>query len=185
MQRARCGALIAPTTVCAPPQRSRNLQCQRIFQVNAPINCVCLHPNQVRGAHGAGHRGVQEGGRLPPSLTSPAPQAELIVGDQSGAIHIWDLKTDHNEQLIPEPEVSITSAHIDPDASYMAAVNSTVSPGCERAGEASSTRPLILLTPPRGLFPRCSLTLPHPPQACSPHPGLQPSHQSQKPGCRS
>uniref|UniRef100_A0ABI7WL37 Target of rapamycin complex subunit LST8 n=1 Tax=Felis catus TaxID=9685 RepID=A0ABI7WL37_FELCA len=158
--------------------RSRNLQCQRIFQVNAPINCVCLHPNQVRGAHGAGHRGVQEGGRLPPSLTSPAPQAELIVGDQSGAIHIWDLKTDHNEQLIPEPEVSITSAHIDPDASYMAAVNSTVSPGCERAGEASSTRPLILLTPPRGLFPRCSLTLPHPPQACSPHPGLQPSHQS-------
>lgn len=28
--------------------RSRNLQCQRIFQVNAPINCVCLHPNQVR-----------------------------------------------------------------------------------------------------------------------------------------
>lgn len=51
------------------------------------------------------------------------------MGDQSGAIHIWDLKTDHNEQLIPEPEVSITSAHIDPDASYMAAVNSTVSPG--------------------------------------------------------
>lgn len=65
-----------------------------------------------------------------PGLTSPVPpQAELIVGDQSGAIHIWDLKTDHNEQLIPEPEVSITSAHIDPDASYMAAVNSTVSPG--------------------------------------------------------
>ncbi|KAG7226446.1 hypothetical protein INR49_013858, partial [Caranx melampygus] len=77
--------------------RSRNLQCQRIFQVNAPINCVCLHPNQ----------------------------AELIVGDQSGVIHIWDLKTDHNEQLIPEPEVSINSVHIDPDASYMAAVNSS------------------------------------------------------------
>uniref|UniRef100_A0A8D2PK22 Target of rapamycin complex subunit lst8 n=1 Tax=Zosterops lateralis melanops TaxID=1220523 RepID=A0A8D2PK22_ZOSLA len=51
-------------------------------------------------------------------------QAELIVGDQSGAIHIWDLKTDHNEQLIPEPEVSVNSVHIDPDASYMAAVNS-------------------------------------------------------------
>ncbi|RLV73153.1 hypothetical protein DV515_00017202 [Chloebia gouldiae] len=65
--------------------RSRNLQCQRIFQ------------------------------------------AELIVGDQSGAIHIWDLKTDHNEQLIPEPEVSVNSVHIDPDASYMAAVNSSVS----------------------------------------------------------
>lgn len=56
-------------------------------------------------------------------------QAELIVGDQSGAIHIWDLKTDHNEQLIPEPEVSVNSVHIDPDASYMAAVNSSVSSG--------------------------------------------------------
>lgn len=51
----------------------------------------------------------------------------MIVGDQSGVIHIWDLKTDHNEQLIPEPEVSINSVHIDPDASYMAAVNSSVS----------------------------------------------------------
>lgn len=80
-----------------------------------------------------------------PYLTSPAPQAELIVGDQSGAIHIWDLKTDHNEQLIPEPEVSITSAHIDPDASYMAAVNSTVSPGVGAVGEASSA--------PSPLFP--------------------------------
>ncbi|NXO68891.1 LST8 protein, partial [Phainopepla nitens] len=90
----------APAALSAPPRlppRSRNLQCQRIFQVNAPINCVCLHPNQ----------------------------AELIVGDQSGAIHIWDLKTDHNEQLIPEPEVSVNSVHIDPDASYMAAVNSS------------------------------------------------------------
>ena len=27
-------------------------------------------------------------------------QGELIVGDQSGAIHMWDLKTDHNEQLV-------------------------------------------------------------------------------------
>ncbi|XP_037767207.1 target of rapamycin complex subunit LST8 isoform X2 [Chelonia mydas] len=89
--------------------RSRNLQCQRIFQVNAPINCVCLHPNQ----------------------------AELIVGDQSGAIHIWDLKTDHNEQLIPEPEVSVNSVHIDPDASYMAAVNSSVGTAGEREYELS------------------------------------------------
>lgn len=55
-------------------------------------------------------------------------QAELIVGDQSGVIHIWDLKTDHNEQLIPEPEVSVNAVHIDPDASYMAAVNSSASP---------------------------------------------------------
>ncbi|NWJ00019.1 LST8 protein, partial [Crypturellus undulatus] len=98
--RGSWGSLLAhpdPLIPSFPCRRSRNLQCQRIFQVNAPINCVCLHPNQ----------------------------AELIVGDQSGAIHIWDLKTDHNEQLIPEPEVSVNSVHIDPDASYMAAVNSS------------------------------------------------------------
>jgi len=75
--------------------RSRNLQCQRIFQVNAPVNTVCLHPNQ----------------------------GELFVGDQSGAIHIWDLKTDHNEQLIPDPDAAIQSISIDPEGSYMAAIN--------------------------------------------------------------
>ncbi|XP_039292805.1 target of rapamycin complex subunit lst8 [Nilaparvata lugens] len=75
--------------------RSRNLQCQRLFQVSAPVNCVCLHPNQ----------------------------AEVIVGDQSGIIHVWDLKTDHNEQLIPEAEASIQSISIDPDGTHMAAVN--------------------------------------------------------------
>ncbi|XP_044732840.1 target of rapamycin complex subunit lst8 [Chrysoperla carnea] len=75
--------------------RSRNLQCQRIFEVNAPVNCVYLHPNQ----------------------------SELVVGDQSGIIHLWDLKTDHNEQLIPEPEASIQSICIDPDGQFMAAVN--------------------------------------------------------------
>lgn len=63
-------------------------------------------------------------------------QAELIVGDQSGVIHIWDLKTDHNEQLIPEPEVSVNSVHIDPDASYMAAVNSSVSGQTQNTCEA-------------------------------------------------
>ncbi|XP_077979424.1 target of rapamycin complex subunit lst8-like [Glandiceps talaboti] len=75
--------------------RSRNLQCQRIFQVSAPVNCVCLHPNQ----------------------------GELFVGDQSGAIHIWDLKTDHNEQLIPEPDSSIQHISIDPDATLLSAIN--------------------------------------------------------------
>ncbi|XP_071948073.1 target of rapamycin complex subunit lst8-like [Antedon mediterranea] len=75
--------------------RSRNLQCQRIFQVNAAVNCVCLHPNQ----------------------------GDLFVGDQSGAVHIWDLRTDHNEQLIPEADASIQSISIDAEASYMAAVN--------------------------------------------------------------
>lgn len=27
-------------------------------------------------------------------------QGELIVGDQSGALHLWDLRSDHNEQLV-------------------------------------------------------------------------------------
>ncbi|XP_015519115.1 target of rapamycin complex subunit lst8 isoform X2 [Neodiprion lecontei] len=75
--------------------RSRDLQCQRIFQVSAPVNCVCLHPNQ----------------------------AELIVGDQSGVIHLWDLRSDHNEQLIPEAEASIQDIAIDPEGTHMAAVN--------------------------------------------------------------
>lgn len=42
--------------------------------MSAPVNCVKLHPNQT----------------------------ELVVGDQSGVIHLWDLNTDHNEQLVRE-----------------------------------------------------------------------------------
>jgi len=75
--------------------RSKTLVCQRIFQVGVPVNCVCLHPNQC----------------------------ELVVGDQSGVIHLWDLKTDNNEQLIPEPEASIQSLSIDPAGTFMAAIN--------------------------------------------------------------
>lgn len=52
--------------------RASTFQCQRIFQVSAPVNCLCLHPNQ----------------------------SELIVGDQSGIVHLWDLRSDHNEQLV-------------------------------------------------------------------------------------
>ncbi|VDO97583.1 unnamed protein product [Soboliphyme baturini] len=75
--------------------RNRNLQCQRIFQVNTPVNCVCLHPNQV----------------------------ELFVGDQSGTIHLWDLRTDHNEQLLPEQNASIQCLDVDPEGTMLAAVN--------------------------------------------------------------
>lgn len=59
--------------------RSHNQQCQRLFQVNAAINCMCLHPNQ----------------------------ATLIVGDQSGTVHVWDLSTDFNEQLVTIPIIVI------------------------------------------------------------------------------
>ena len=78
--------------------KMRNLSCQRIFQANAPVNCVCLHPNQQ----------------------------ELVVGDQSGVIHIWNLQNDQSEQLIPEPSSSIQSISIDPQGLYMAAVNNKV-----------------------------------------------------------
>ena len=37
---------------------------QRIFQANAAVTCVCLHPNQQ----------------------------EMVVGDQSGVIHMWNLQ---------------------------------------------------------------------------------------------
>jgi len=76
--------------------RSRNLQCQHMFQVNSPVTSVVLHPNQ----------------------------SELIIGDQSGAINMWDLKTDHNEQLIPEAGAIIQSVAIDPEGKFMASLNS-------------------------------------------------------------
>ncbi|XP_023347122.1 target of rapamycin complex subunit lst8 isoform X2 [Eurytemora carolleeae] len=76
--------------------KMRNLSCQRIFQANAPVNSVCLHPNQQ----------------------------ELIVGDQAGVIHRWNLKNDQSEQLIPEPGTAIQHIDIDPVGQYMAVVNS-------------------------------------------------------------
>ncbi|GBP33759.1 Target of rapamycin complex subunit lst8 [Eumeta japonica] len=75
--------------------RSPQLQCQRIFQVSAPVNAVCLHPDQ----------------------------SQIMVGDQSGIIHLWDLNTDHNDQLIPEAEASVQDIAIDPCGKLMAAVN--------------------------------------------------------------
>jgi len=73
----------------------RNLTCQRIFQANAPVTCVVLHPNQQ----------------------------ELIVGDQSGVIHIWNLQNDQSEQLIPEQDASIQHLDVDKQGLYLAAVN--------------------------------------------------------------
>jgi len=75
--------------------RMRNLSCQRVFQTNAPVNTVCLHPNQQ----------------------------ELVVGDHAGVIHRWNLMNDKSEQLIPEPGVSIQHIDIDPQGQYMAVVN--------------------------------------------------------------
>ena len=70
--------------------KMRNLSCQRIFQANAPVNCAVLHPNQQ----------------------------ELVVGDQSGVIHIWNLQNDQSEQLIPEQDASIQHIDIDKQGRY-------------------------------------------------------------------
>lgn len=78
--------------------RTGTLQCQRIFQVGAQVNCLTLHPNQ----------------------------GELIVGDQNGCIHLWDLRTDNNEQLlsqIPEADCSIQSLDVSKEGHQMAMVN--------------------------------------------------------------
>ncbi|XP_047486512.1 target of rapamycin complex subunit lst8-like isoform X2 [Penaeus chinensis] len=103
--------------------RSRNLHVSRIFQVSAPVNCACLHPNQ----------------------------AELFVGDQSGVIHIWDVKTEHNEQLIPEPDASIQSIAIDPEGTYMAAVNNKGKCYVWRLSGGTGDTP-ITLTPTKSLL---------------------------------
>ncbi|XP_065199469.1 target of rapamycin complex subunit lst8 isoform X2 [Planococcus citri] len=73
----------------------RNMHCHRIFQANAAINYAVLHPNQV----------------------------ELIMCDDNGIIHVWNLKNDRNEQLIPEQEATIQCVAVDPQGLYLAAVN--------------------------------------------------------------
>uniref|UniRef100_A0A2P2I9Y1 Target of rapamycin complex subunit lst8 n=1 Tax=Hirondellea gigas TaxID=1518452 RepID=A0A2P2I9Y1_9CRUS len=74
--------------------RSRCLIVGRIFQISSPVLCASLHPNQ----------------------------AQLYIGDQSGVIHIWDVKTEHNEQLIPEVGASIQHLDISADGKHLAAV---------------------------------------------------------------
>jgi len=72
--------------------RMRNLQCQCVFQANAPVNSVVLHPNQT----------------------------ELVVGDQNGVVHIWDMRAKASQSVTPEPGASIQSVAIDPAGKYIA-----------------------------------------------------------------
>ncbi|XP_018027955.1 target of rapamycin complex subunit lst8 [Hyalella azteca] len=73
---------------------ARSLVVARIFQIDSPVLCATLHPNQ----------------------------AQLFIGDQSGIIHIWDVKTKHSEQLIPEVEASIQHLDVSSDGKMLAAV---------------------------------------------------------------
>jgi len=62
------------------------------------VNCAFLHPNST----------------------------ELVIGDQSGTIHLWNLRSDRTEQLIPDQSGSaaIQDVAIDQTGKYLAAVNS-------------------------------------------------------------
>lgn len=83
--RVRIWDLKAHTT----PKRQFELICP------APINSICLHPNQV----------------------------EVAVAMQNGAVMLWDVKSESHEQLIPDVDASVQDVAISPDGAYLAAVN--------------------------------------------------------------
>lgn len=70
------------------PQREGELFCP------APINSVCLHPNQV----------------------------ELAVALQTGGVMLWDVKTERHHQLLSDIDAAIQDVAISPDGMFMAAV---------------------------------------------------------------
>lgn len=69
--------------------------CKRMFDCLAPVTSVCLHPNQV----------------------------EVAISTQNGSIFLWDIKSDNNEQLLPEVNSSLNCVDISPNAKYMAAIS--------------------------------------------------------------
>lgn len=75
--------------------RSKLQKPQRLFEVEAPINCASLHPNN----------------------------SVLFVGDQAGTMHIWDLRMNENDQKVPESECSIQSVNVCPNGKSVAAVS--------------------------------------------------------------
>lgn len=83
--RVRIWDLKAHTT----PKRQFELICP------APINSICLHPNQV----------------------------EIAVAMQNGGVMLWDVKSESHEQLIPDVDATVQDVAISPDGAYLAAVN--------------------------------------------------------------
>ncbi|KAH7726804.1 LTS8 protein [Aphelenchoides avenae] len=67
--------------------RANQLTCQRIFQVNTTVHSVALHPNQV----------------------------ELIVADSTGALYLWDLRSDRDDSLVTEVDMSEHIVHCEID----------------------------------------------------------------------
>jgi len=76
--------------------RKRNLQCSKAFTASGPVNTAKLHPNQQ----------------------------EIVIGDQNGVIHIWNLRSGPEAAftVTPEPGASIQCISIDSKGNRMACV---------------------------------------------------------------
>lgn len=74
---------------------------QRNYMHKAPVNDVVIHPNQ----------------------------GELISGDGSGTVRVWDLGESRcTHQLIPEEDVSVASVSVASDGSLLCVGNNKVLP---------------------------------------------------------
>jgi len=69
--------------------------CKRMFDCITPVTSVCLHPNQV----------------------------EVAISTQGGSVYLWDVKSDNNDQLLPEVNASLNCVDISANGRYMAAIN--------------------------------------------------------------
>lgn len=75
----------------------RSSVCQRSYDCHSPVNTVALSPNQ----------------------------SDLISGDNSGTVKIWDLEASTcRDDFTPSPEVAIRSLSVSYDASVIALGNS-------------------------------------------------------------
>ncbi|XP_043192043.1 target of rapamycin complex subunit lst8-like [Amphibalanus amphitrite] len=103
--------------------KTGGLHCQRVFQVDQPMTCIVLHPNQV----------------------------ELFIGDQAGTIHQWDLRSDQHDKLIPEPDAAFQHIDIDSSGRQMAAINSRGSCYIWSLSDGATDQAPVQITPKRRL----------------------------------
>lgn len=72
---------------------------QRNYNHGSPVNDVVIHPNQ----------------------------GEIIACDRSGAVRMWDLAANEcSHELVPEPDVSVSSITVASDGTLLCAANNTV-----------------------------------------------------------
>ena len=94
----------------------RNLNCSRHYSTGPQQNVGGLPP----------HSGSASNANLSPinSLRLHPNQQDLIIGDQNGNIHIWDIRTKAENATVfcPQQGASIQSVAIDPQGLFMSAV---------------------------------------------------------------